>query len=272
MTEGGRTISQLPVELEVYAFTLSDSTHFRNFFHFEPVLLERHPGIKNNSAAYWTLFDKYMKLFHRHRMDLTDGRRKPAEFGTHLGDYYTGTAYTPARGYVGPGQGVGNGTYSIGTYDQFDSGHRSGFTPATREGWWHASDAWESWFRSNAPDVTRFKYMRDEPDFQADTAYAYSEIRRRAEWLRSNPGIGRDLRTFCTVKMDPRLYGSIDIWSVTSQSGYDPGDGIPQGYIIKKADLRRALGEEVGFYNGMRPSYGLLEWIDSFATDARVNP
>ena len=31
-------------------------------------------------------------------------------------------------------------------------------------------------------------------------------------------------------------------------------------------------GEKVGFYNGTRPAYGLLEWIDNFATDPRVDP
>jgi hypothetical protein len=84
--------------------------------------------------------------------------------------------------------------------------------------------------------------------------------------------VGRGLRTFCTVKIDPRLFGAIDIWSVTSQSGYDPGDGIPQGYIIEAASRRRALGEQVGFYNGTRPAYGLLEWIDAFAADGRIDP
>ena len=270
--EGDRTTFRVPLVLEVYNFTLPDSTHFRSFCHFLPSLLERHPGIKNNSSSYWKLLTTYMKVFHRHRMDLTDGRRKLSDFSTRLGEYYTGSAYSRANGYDGPGLGVGNGVYSIGTYDQFDQGHRSGFVPVTEEGWQTAADAWEGWFLKHAPDVLRFKYMRDEPDSQRDTAYAYAEIRKRAAWLHNNPGIGRGLRTFCTIKIDPRLFGAIDIWSLTSQSGYDPGDGIPQGYIIQKADERRALGEEVGFYNGTRPAFGLLEWIDAFVADARINP
>ncbi len=270
--ESGTVTSRIPITLQVYGFTLSDSTHFRNFVHIDPVLLERHPGVTLNTPQYWAMFDKYMKFFHRHRMDLTDGRRGLSTFQTYLADYYTGRSYSRAKGYDGPGLGVGNGTYSIGTYDQFDQGSRSGFTPATQEGWWAAADAWEGWFVNNAPEVERFKYMRDEPDFQADTAYAYAEIRKRASWLHSNPGIGRNLRSFCTVKIDPRLYGAVDYWSLTSQSRYDPGDGILQGYIVDLVKERRALGEKVGFYNGTRPAFGLLEWIDNFATDPRVDP
>jgi hypothetical protein len=100
----------------------------------------------------------------------------------------------------------------------------------------------------------------------------YPIIRQRAGWIKSNPGIGRNLPIYCTVKMDPRLKGSVDFWSLTGQSGYDPGDGIPQGYTLKGARERRASGERVGIYNSNRPSYGIFEWIDNVATDPRVIP
>ena len=112
--------------------------------------------------------------------------------------------------------------------------------------------------------------MIDEPD--QDTARFYPIVRERAAWIHENPGPGRDLDVFCTVKLDPRLEGSIDFWSLTGQSGYDPGDGIRIGYRIQKANERRALGERVGIYNGTRPSFGIFEWIDNVATDPRVNP
>jgi hypothetical protein len=270
VTESNRPRFAIPLELQVYGFTLPDSTHLHNTFYILPSFLSRHPGISVGSAAYWRLFQKYMHLAHRHRMDLTDGRRTVAEFDAHLKDYYTGARYTPASGYDGPGTGVGNTTYSIGIYDQPNNGRVSGFDPASRQAWWDASDAWEGWFRANAPDVVRYKYMIDEPGH--DTADYYPIVRERAGWIKSNPGIGRNLPIYCTVKMDPRLEGSVDFWSLTGQSGYDPGDGIPQGYTLQGASQRRARGERVGIYNSNRPSYGIFEWIDNVATDPRVIP
>ncbi len=270
VTENGRQTFAVPLELQVYSFTLPDSTHFHNMFVVKKPLLTRHPGITLGSQAYWQLFQKYMHLAHRHRMDLTDGQQTVADFDAQLKGYYTGTRYSPAFGYDGPGRGVGNTTYSIGTYDQPNNGRVSDFDPATREAWWAAADAWEGWFRNNAPDVVRFKYMIDEPD--RDTAAFYPVIRERAGWLKANPGIGKDLMVYCTVKMDPRLDGFVDFWSLTGQSAYDPGDGILQGYVSTAARERRARGQKVGIYNSNRPSYGIFEWIDNVATDPRVIP
>ncbi len=270
VSEQGRQTFAIPLVLTVYSFTLPDSTGFHNTFYIENKLLTRHPGVSTGTDAYWKLFQKYMHLAHRHRIDLTDGRRTLAVFDDQLKDYYTGSRYTPAFGYDGPGRGVGNATYSIGTYDQPSNGHVSGFDPVTREGWQAASDAWESWFRTHAPEVVRFKYMTDEPD--QDTTKHYATVRERASWIRDNPGPGGDLGIFCTVKLDPRLEGSINFWSVTGQSGYDPGDGIRMGYQVQRANELRARGDRVGIYNGTRPSFGIFEWIDNVATDPRVNP
>ncbi len=270
VTEQGRQTFAIPLELSVYSFTLPDSTHFHNTFYIENKLPTRHPGVTTGTAAYWQMFQKYMQMAHRHRMDLTDGRRTLDIVDANLKDYFTGTRYTPQFGYDGPGRGVGNTTYSIGTYDQPSKGTVSGFDPATREGWYAASDAWENWFRANAPDVVRFKYMVDEPD--QDTTRFYATVRERAAWIHENPGPGKDIGVFCTVKLDPRLEGAINFWSVTGQSGYDPGDGIRMGYRIQQANELRARGDKVGIYNGTRPSFGIFEWIDNVATDPRVNP
>ena len=137
VTENGRQTFAVPLELQVYSFTLPDSTHFHNMFFLEQALLTRHPGITLGSQAYWQLFQKYMLLAHRHRMDLSDGRRKIADFDAQLKGYYTGTRYSPAFGYDGPGRGVGNTTYSIGTYDAENpttGGSRTSILPPVRPG------------------------------------------------------------------------------------------------------------------------------------------
>jgi hypothetical protein len=266
--EHGSVRSRVPVELRVFSFALSDTTHWKNFFHVDPSLLLRHPGVENNTPEYWDLFRAYMNLFHRHRADLTDGRRTPEEFNEHLVEYYSGRSYVPSLGYDGPGVGVGNSVYSIGTYDQFDAGWKSGFIPPSREAWQGAADSWERLFLRNAPHVVRFKYMKDEP-----LAGDFAQIAERTGWIRSSPGPGKKLEVFCTVHLNPRLYGIVDVWGLTVQSGYkDPRfDGETVGFVVDKVTERRRQGDRFALYGGTRPSFGVGNALDDFATAFRVN-
>jgi len=263
--QNGSVTHQLPVTLQVYGFILPDSTHFQTMF-VHGGAIERH-GVSAGSPQWWSLFQKYMKVFHRHRINFNQGNKTPSEFDTHMKGFYTGASYTSAYQYEGPGNGVGNNTYGIGMYDQPDGGMFSGFWPNTQAAWQAAADAWEQWFLTNAPTVARFKYMIDEP-----SPTQYAQILERAGWIHNSPGVGKNLKTYCTVKIDSRLFGAIDYWSLTGQSGYDPGDGYPVGYIGNLARQRQATGEKIAFYNGTRPGYGVPELLDNFLADNRVNP
>ncbi|MCC6398530.1 MAG: carbohydrate binding domain-containing protein, partial [Bacteroidetes bacterium] len=256
---------QVPVTLQVYDFTLPDTTHFHTMFAHGGAI-ERH-GATAGSPHWWSLYQKYMHVFHRHRVNFNQGNKTPAQFEAYMKGFYTGTAYTSGYGYDGPGTGVGNNAYGIGVYDQPDRGFDSGFWPNTREAWQAAADAWETWFQANAPTVSRYKYMTDEPE-----ASEYAVIAERVGWIRSSAGPGKNLKTYCTVKMDSRLFGMIDYWALTGQSGYDPGDGQRVGYIGSIARSRQALGEQIAFYNGTRPGYGVPELLDNVLADNRVNP
>jgi hypothetical protein len=264
--QNGSVTHQLPVSLQVYGFTLPDSTHFHTMFAYGGLIEQRH-GLGDGTAGYWDMMHNYMNLFHRHRIDLNIGNQTVQDFNTHVGGYYTGAYYSNNFKYDGPGIGTGNQTYGIGVYDQTDRGWASGFWPNDSLSWQGAADAWETWFRSNAPSVERFKYLTDEP--RPD---GYATIVQRANWIRKSPGVGRNLRTYCTVKMDPRLYGAVNFWSLTGQSGYDPGDGVLTGYNSSIAKQRKALGEKIALYNGTRPGFGQTELLDDFLTDNRVNP
>jgi hypothetical protein len=266
VTEDSVRTFTIPVALRVYDFTLSDTTHLNNhFFWGWPTAAARH-GVENGSPQYWALFHSYAKVFHRHRLDLIDGSRTLDEFKSHLAGYYTGERYAAAAGYDGPGVGVGQRTYSIGTYDQPGDGWRSGFSPDTPEAWQKASDAWEQWFRDHAPSVLRYKYLEDEPPYAH-----WPDVRKRGLWIREGKGVGRHLGTQVTTRMGPELYGAITMWTTGGQAGWRDSGGTT-GYDIPVAKARRAAGEKVGFYNGQRPSYGDPIALDDFATDARVNP
>jgi hypothetical protein len=265
VSEGGRITHTMPVRLQVYGFTLSDTTHLKNFADIPSQLIELH-GVTRGTPEYWSIFQRYMNLGHRHRMDFTDGGVDISSFRNDLAGYYTGDRYTSAQAYQGPGVSVGNGVYSIGTYDQPEAGYVSGFWPETDTAWQKASDAWELWFHQNADNVLRFKYMSDEPQ-----PSAFGHVIERAGWIRNGPGPGRNLRVFCTAPMAPALRGSVNVWALTSQSGYVEGS-ITYGYMPATAETLRAAGNLVGIYNGTRPAYGQMSALDNFATDCRVTP
>ena len=263
--ERDTTRFSIPLSLTVYDFDLPDVPHLHNFFFWGwPTISQRH-GEADNSPAYWRLFHTYENVFHRHRMDLVDGTRTLDTFQVRLAGYYTGDYYTPAYGYEGPGTGVGNQTYSIGTYDQPTDGWRSGFFPDTPAAWQAAANRWEGWFREHAPGILRFKYMEDEPPYEH-----WPDVRTKAGWIKSSPGVGKDLDILVTTRMGEELYGYITIWLTGGQAGW-PDKGGTTGYDIPVAEARRAAGEKVGIYNGQRPSYGDPTAIDDFAADARVN-
>jgi len=257
---------RIPVELRVFGFSLPDTTHLRNHFFWGWQTATVRHGVENNTPEYWKLFDTYARVFHRHRLDLIDGMRTLEDFKRHLADYYTGVRYTARYGYEGPGEGVGNQTYSIGTYDQPGDGWRSGFWPDSPQVWQRAADAWEQWFRDHAPAVVRYKYMEDEPPYAH-----WGDVKKRAMWIRSSEGVGRFLGTQVTTRMGPELFGAITFWMTGGQSGWVDSGGTT-GYDLKVARERQAAGDRVGFYNGQRPSYGEPVTLDNFATDARVNP
>jgi hypothetical protein len=256
----------VPVRLKVFDATLPDQEHLPNHFYSNTQALVVRHGVANGSDAYWKLFRNYENTFHRHRLDLVDGRRLIGDFTRRLAGYYTGEYYTPAYRYDGPGEKHGNTMYSIGTYDQPDHGWNSGFYPDTPAVWQKASDVWESWFAHHAPHVMRFKYMEDEAPRDH-----WPDIIRKARWIREGTGPGKNLGILVSGPFSPDLYGTLSYWMVEGQAGWKDGADT-KGYDIVLARERQKLGERVGVYNGMRPSYGEPSALDNFAADARINP
>ena len=282
VAESGTPRLSVPVALRVYDFVLPDTSHLRSTFHIGAAGITGRHGVSKGSPQYWSLMRRYYAMGHRHRADFTDGRVTQATFGAFLAPFYTGDYYVAANGYEGPGNGVGNRVYSIGTYDQprtptgTDNGAVSGFTydadtSVFKATWQAASTAWMTWFQTHAPDVLVYKYMADEPGI-TDTAI-FPDIRRKARWLKTAPGAGRLLRTLSTTNVRPDLRGSIDIWMGTGQSGYVNGgvNPYPAGYIVDSAMAVRSRGGLAGFYNGTAPAFG-THVIDAPATHMRVNP
>jgi hypothetical protein len=235
-TDGKTT--NIPVELELFDFTLPDDASMRAMVYYESSQPELYQG-RN-------LDNRYYRFAHRQRIELVQGYSIAAVKAS-MGRFRGGD-YTKANGYEGPGENVGDSIIPATFYGP-------GKDYDERESAWRKSDEWMSFLRENLPNALTFFYMPDEP---RPAQFGY--IRRLAENIKSNPGPGGKLPTFVTRGYTADLDGAIDIW-----------DSVPRQYNIKRAEEERAHGRDHWFYNGGRPNVGAIV-IDAPATDARMIP
>ncbi len=254
IAEGGVTTWRVPVRLRVRDFTLPDLPSARTmvFYSFENIN-DRYLGVAypDPGTEVYTrslrLADRHFLLAHRHKISLIDGGdTEIARMGDAWTDRLSGDLFTPARGYDGPGVGVGNGVYSIGTYGGW------AWRDGTREDMWANTDPWVLWFEEQAfatpTDV--FLYLIDESD-------DYAQTERWARWMDENPGPGRRLMSLATLPLPDAIahVPSLDI----PASGAD--FGITSEWDKALATLRATPGKRFFMYNGSRPASG------SFATE-----
>jgi hypothetical protein len=231
-----RVRRQVPIELEVFDFTLPDENSMHAMLFYTSDQPERYHG-RNLDPAYH-------RLAHRHRVELVhayDEQTLPRVIGR-----FSGSDFTREHGYDGPGAGVGNVIAPrsfYGTPRDFDD----------RSLAWSRSDAWMTFLREKLPRAITFLYMPDEP-----RPPAYPRILALAENIHSNPGPGRSLPIFVTSRYEEALDPAVDIWC----SG-------PRGFLLDRVASERARGREYWFYNGGRPAGGAIT-IDAPATDARA--
>ena len=222
ITVADKVFANIPVLLEVYDFTLPDSTHIHTMFGYEPRAIAHRHGVTEGSPAYYDLEAKYFQMAHRHRFDLVTSVSDLDDMTKYYKRYYTGEIYSSANGYDGPGENTGNTTFSIGYGGDIPSEYGKSINTMTRSSWWKGSDAWENWFIQNAPGVERHKYLfPDEPDFKgpdgAKGTGSMDTIRMQAKWSHSNPGAGKNIPTLVTNTIKPGLKGYVDFWSISSQ-------------------------------------------------------
>ena len=196
------------------------------------------------------ILDRHFTLAHRHKLSLVDDNsgqgwvqhRPSAPWIGRL----DGTLFTAKNGYEGPGAGVGNNIFSIGTYGQWE--WQKGNEAAMRL----HTDAWEKWFRDHFPQTERFLYLIDESrDFRTQQQWA--------SWIKNNPGVGRDLMSFATVGMTEAMKSipALDIAASSAVATF----GLPERWDAATARYRNNPGNRVYLYNATRPATG------SFATE-----
>ncbi len=247
--EDGREVASIRLNVELLPEYLPDQNH-SNIWLYSSVSAVRtyFPELTGEEA------EKLLKFTaHRHRIDViggSDAHRNPfdeAEMDSYK-PWLDGSAYTPANGYNGPGQGRGEKLFTVGMY-----GSITGRVMNSRESARLESDKWVNWFDNNAPDVTYFWYMIDEPG-----EVQFPWIREHADWVHSNPGPGKRLPVFTTRNYTPELDQAIDYWA-----GHD-------GVDLEALPKLKRQGKNHWFYNGSRPRYGSVI-LEAEAVDPRVN-
>lgn len=188
---------------------------------------------------------------HRHRVDMAGGfrvNRVPFEEEqmNNYRQYLDGSGFSPKNGYRGPGIGMGEKIFPIGMYGSPVLGN-------TKESVQKQADLWVDWFNENASDVAYFWYITDEPK-----RGKYPWIKERAEWIHTNPGIGRELPVFTTSGYNKGLSDAIDIFAANN------------GVNLEMLPMVREKGGDYWFYNGNRPRYGSVI-LEAAAVDLRIN-
>ena len=229
-------VQAIPLELELFDFTLPDQNSMQAMVYYESLQPIMYQG-RN-------LDPQYHRFAHRQRVELVHAYE--IKTATAAKDRFNGEEFTRARGYEGPGDGVGNRIIPrtfYGPGKDFDE----------RASAWQHSDAWMTFLAENFPAVITFLYLPDEPG-----RLEYDYIRKLAENIHSNPGPGKALPAFVTKHYVKELEGAIDIW-----------DTGPLGYDIERAYEERGRGHKYWIYNGGRPAAGAIV-IDAPATDPRA--
>ena len=253
----GTSERKVPVSLQVRGFTLPDQATAKTMVYLSPSMVaERYTGTKwpaeNSEQARTTqqVMLKHWQIMRRHKItplmeEGTAEGRPSAQSISRL----KGTAYTSAMGYDGPGRGLGDDVYGIGVYGHWDwkDGDQALYEQRT--------NAWESWFRANAPNVERFLYLTDESNLGDKATLA--QIQGWLDKLGRVEGPGRDLRTMITV-------------STQSVVREIPRVNIPTNWyeVADTAKFQAAVDTHLKNprnaqwqYNGKRPASG------SFATE-----
>jgi len=250
IVESGGEVRTILVELEVLNFVLPDEPNSKTMLYLGYMdtnlryLGEAYPQGAYNKALSEKIRDRHFLIARRHKISLIDSNRgsdawphdapRPA-WNSRL----DGSLFTAENGYDGPGIGLGNNVYSIGTYGTWSW---QGGDEATM---WERTDNWASWFHDNSPETEIFLYLIDESS-------DYEQTNTWASWMDSNPGIGSTIPSFATASLPSAMHHmpNLDIaagWMAT---------GITDQWQSAADYLNATPGKSAYMYNGKRPAAG----------------
>jgi len=250
--ENGTNAISVPVQLQVYGFALPDvpSSKMMSVYSPQDILIHNFnttyldPTTPQGKQAK-VIRDRYFALAHRHKMALLGDPQTctvaDAVCWEDVGRL-TGSTFSTANGYDGPGRDHGQDVYSIGTYGTWN------WRYGTKADMWRRTDAWENWFVQNLPNTERFLYLLDEPHQAADLA----QVETWAGWMKSNPGPGKALQSFSTLSLTTALTKVPSLSIPCTYAGFS--DTAPMTAAAHY--YRTTPGKQLWAYNGSRPAIG----------------
>lgn len=247
--ENGAVIKNVPVQLVVRNFALPDTASAKTMLYLGyPDINNRYFGNKypaaSEAASVNAIRDHHFELAHRHKISLVDANdgvtawnadAPRPEWAARL----NGQLFTAANGYDGPGVGVGNGIFSIGSYGSWN------WKDQGKAGMWTHSDNWVKWFDANAPLASYFLYLIDESS-------DYASINQWASWLNTNPGPGNRLPSMATLGISDASVNTkeLDLPASTMTVGATDVWQVAANYYTVTP------GKKYMMYNGGRPGSG----------------
>jgi hypothetical protein len=248
-----RVLKTVQIELKVHDFELPDVPSIKTVTFMDTGDIEerfvgvRYPqGNSQDEKTAVAVRQKYVQMAHRHRIEMID--KNEGALGLHddrprkeWESRLDGSLFTPANGYAGPGSGVGNSVFSVGTYGSWralwnwdalnEEQRKSQFAKHVAE--------WESWFQKNSPNTLRILYLWDEPSDQD-----YAQVDTLAQWSKGH------LKSFATLDLLKAAQKAPSVDVIASAMGCGPASW---GQALQGA---KAQGKSVWFYNGQRPASG----------------
>jgi hypothetical protein len=233
---GARELAHQPIELDVIDRTLADRP-VQTMLYYERQSLERRIG--KGDAAERQLW----RLLHRHRISPLHGVLDIDDVDHHL-PALDGSAYTTPNGYEGPGEGLGDGVLSLGTYGDFGEPNEDKLKTVERIVDHVAA-------KGLLATTDTFVYAKDE-----ECESPWGGKWKRLVGSSTNPNM-KKLRVAWTCNDDPSKQ-AVDI------------PILPGSFDPAKAADARAKGKEVWVYNGRHPHSGAFN-TDAAAISPRVN-
>jgi hypothetical protein len=254
ITKNGIFLYDIPIKLNVYKFSLSDNFNANTMIWLNYAdINERYTKVRFSDSSSSTpeirktikkILYRHHQMAKRHRMSLiSDGIELFRKDGMSFwDDIFNGNLFSENMKYSGPGKNIPGKIYSIGTYGCWRA--LQNWDKHSKLSMWKNSDKIVNYFTNNYPHVLYFLYLLDEP-----SKSQYIKVEKWAKWIKSNPGVGNKLKTFCTTNLIKKInfMPSIDIAYI--------GWGDKESYI-KAINICKQKHDKIMTYNGWRPSSG----------------
>ena len=265
--EGKTVAKEIPVELTVRNFSLPDMPSSKSMLFYSLTEVCRRltgnrfpdPGDRQFAIGERASITA-LQIAHRHKISLlTDwGPTDTDQPSPTLADALTGKLFSPQRGYSGPGTNTGINVYSIHSYGGFRTLWKSpDEADVSKADVWQHSNRWESWFQAHAPSADRFLYLCDEC-YGDGNGLGPRKVDQWASWIKENPKIGRNLKSFATIHFDTAAEKEPNVDYIANSSlGTSAPTSDPTALFVKSiATIRSHKGSKIMFYNPTRPASG----------------